>query len=467
MSDRTSVPPPSSAAASAASRRRLAAAPWRHASATLAILLGVGGAAGADADPTLHEALDDRAAVLEERVVAWRRDIHRHPELGNRETRTAGIVAEWLEELGLEVRTGVAHTGVVGVLRGPDPDGPVVALRADMDALPVTEETGLPYASRVRTTYRGREVGVMHACGHDAHTAILMGAAGALAGIRDRLPGHVVFLFQPAEEGPPPGEEGGAKLMIEEGALEDPAPSAVFGLHVVPQSEAGTIAYRVGGAMASSDRLEIRVRGRQTHAAYPWLGVDPIAVASRMVLELQRIPARQVDARIPAVVSIGVFQGGVRYNIIPDEVTLSGTIRSLDPEQRTELHEWVRRTATGVAETAGASADVDIRQGYPVTVNSPTLTRAMLPTLDRVVKDVPNGRLEPVLPRTGAEDFSYYAERVPGLFLWLGIRPVGVPADEAIPNHSPRFIIDESALPLGVRALSHLAVDYLAAQGAD
>jgi len=421
------------------------------------------GIARADADPDLWTAVDHEARRLEDRVVAFRRDIHQHPELSNRETRTAGLVADWLREQGLEVRTGVAHTGVVAVLRGGGAaaGGPVVALRADMDALPVTEDTGLPFASKVRTVFADREVGVMHACGHDAHTAILLGTAGVLARVRDRIPGTVVFLFQPAEEGAPEGEQGGAKLMVAEGALDDPAPSAVFGLHVVPQSEVGTIAYRTRGAMASSDRLDIAVHGRQTHAAYPWLGVDPIAVASRIVLALESLPARQVDARIPSVVSIGSIQGGVRHNIVPDEVALRGTIRSLDPAQREQLHEWVRRTVRGIAESAGATADVKIHDGYPVTFNDPALTARMLPTLRRVVGDFPGGRVEEVLPRTGAEDFSIYAERVPGLFFWLGIRSRGVAPEDAAPNHSPRFVLDEAALPLGVRAMSHLAIDYL------
>jgi amidohydrolase len=257
----------------------------------------------------LEAELDRRAAEVESKVIAWRRDIHQHPELSNREVRTAKLVADRLEELGIEVRRGIAHTGVVGLLRGGMPGG-VVALRADMDALPVTEEVDLPFASKVHTTYLGREVGVMHACGHDAHTAILLGVAEVLTGVREELLGSVLFLFQPAEEGAPPGEKGGARLMIEEGALGDPRPDAIFALHVIPQYQAGEIAYRSGGAMASSDKLEIVVRGKQTHAAYPWLGVDPIAVASRIVLALQALPGRQMDARLPSVVSIGAIHGG-------------------------------------------------------------------------------------------------------------------------------------------------------------
>jgi amidohydrolase len=407
---------------------------------------------------SLDGAIDSASADVAPRVITWRRDFHEHPELSNREFRTAQIVADHLESLGLRVRREVAHTGVVAVLEGGHP-GPVVALRADMDALPVTEATGLPFASQVRTTYLEREVGIMHACGHDAHTAILFGVAEVLAGLRERLQGSVVFLFQPAEEGAPPGERGGARLMIEEGALLDPSPQAVFGLHVVPQYQAGEIAALSGGAMAGSDRLEISVRGRQTHAAYPWLGVDPIAVASRIVLALQALPGRQLDVRHPSVVSIGAIHGGVRHNIIPDEVELLGTIRVLEPSMQEDLHQRIRTTATSIAASAGASAEVDIHVGYPVTYNDPELTGWARPVLARVAGP---GKLVPGLPRTGAEDFSFLAHELPGLYFWLGIRKPGLPEAEAAPNHSPEFLVDESALVLGVRALASLAADYLA-----
>jgi amidohydrolase len=330
-----------------------------------------------------------------------------------------------------------------------------------MDALPVTEELDLPFASKVRAEYQGREVGVMHACGHDAHTAILLGTAEVLAGVRDRLPGTVVFLFQPAEERPPPGEDGGAKLMIEEGVLDDPAPEAIFALHAVPQHEVGTLAYRPGGAMASSDRMRILVTGRQTHAAYPWLGVDSIAVASRLVLALQAIPGRGVDARIPAVVSIGQIHGGVRHNIIPQEVELVGTIRALDPVQRKEIHARVRRVAQGIGDSAGASirVEIEVDRGYPVTVNDAALGQRMRPTLERVAGA---HNVATPLPRTGSEDFGHFAQRIPGFYFWLGVRPRNVTAAEAASNHSPRFFVDEGALGLGVRAMSALAVDALA-----
>jgi amidohydrolase len=400
--------------------------------------------------------IDARVAALESQIIAWRRDFHANPELSNREVRTAGIVAAHLDALGLEVRTGIAHTGVVGVLRGALP-GPVVALRADMDALPVTEELDLPFASKVRTTYEGREVGVMHACGHDAHVAILMGAAQVLSEMRDRIRGTVLFVFQPAEEGAPAGEKGGASLMLAEGVFADPNPDVVFGLHVVPQHPVGTIGYRARGAMASSDRLHISVKGSQTHAAYPWLGVDPIAVGSRIVLALESIPARRVDTRIPSVVTIAMFHGGVRGNIIPAEAELTGTIRSLDPVMRFELHEAVKSTATKVAEAAGAVADVEIRLGYPITYNDPQLVTRMRPTLERVAG---RERALEVLPRTGAEDFSFFQEGRPGLYFWLGVRPTDAPDSGYAPNHSPYFFVDEGALALGVRAMVNLTLDY-------
>jgi amidohydrolase len=406
----------------------------------------------------LRDAVDRAARAAEPKVIAWRRDLHEHPELGNREVRTAALVAKQLSKLGLDVRTKVAHTGVVAVLHGAAAR-PVVALRADMDALPVTEETGLPFASRVRATYQGREVGVMHACGHDAHTAILLGVAEALASARSRLPGTVLFLFQPAEEGAPPGERGGAGLMLEEGAFDDPRPDVVFGLHVSSFYRFGEIGLVPGAAMASSDRLTIVVHGRSTHAGYPWNGVDPIAVASQIVQALEALPARQVDARVPSVVSFGAIHGGVRYNIIPDEVELQGTVRALRQDVREELHERIRRTARAIAEGAGATADVEIADGNPITRNDPELARRIRPTLERVA-----GRehvIEP-LPWTGAEDFALYLERVPGVFFFLGTNPPGVDPAGAEPNHSPRFTLDENALGIGVRALAQLAVDVLA-----
>jgi amidohydrolase len=403
--------------------------------------------------------IDRRAAQVAGKVVAWRRDLHAHPELSNRETRTAEIVAQHLRALGLEVRTGVAHTGVVGVLRGGRP-GPVVALRADMDALPVTEEVDVPFASKVRATYNGQDVGVMHACGHDAHVAMLMGAAEVLAGMRRDVPGTVKFIFQPAEEGVPTGERGGAELMIEEGALDNPRPGAIFGLHVFPYP-AGEIRYRPGGTMASSDAFRIVVRGRQTHGAQPWAGVDPIVVAAQIVLGLQTIVSRQLDlTAAPAIVTVGAINGGVRYNIIPDSLVMIGTIRTFDAAVRRDIHQRVRRTAESIAQSAGAAAIVTVDTGPPVTYNDPALTERMLPTL-RQVAGPDKVQLNP--PLTPAEDFSRYQQRIPGLFFFLGITPPGTDPRTAAPNHSPRFFVDEAAFPVGVRALARVAVDYLSA----
>lgn len=413
----------------------------------------------AEAAPAdLSRRIDEAAARAEARVIEIRRDIHQHPELGNRESRTAGIVAARLRELGIETKTGIAHTGVVGVLRGGKP-GRVVALRADMDALPVTELTEVPFASKVRATYNGEEVGVMHACGHDAHVAILLGVAEVLSGLREQVPGTVKFIFQPAEEGAPEGEEGGAELMVKEGVLENPKVDAIFGLHVGSRFALGEIGYRPGGAMAAVDPLRIVVHGKQTHGAYPWLGVDPIVVASQIVLGLQTIVSRQLESTIaPSIITIGSIRGGVRGNIIPDRVEMVGTLRSLDKEMRTQIHERVRRTAEQIAESAGARAEVTISTGYPITYNDPELTARMTPTLKRLAgaENVKIGTAS-----LGAEDFSFFEEKVPGLFYWLGTRPPHLSPQQAPSNHSPLFDLDESGLLLGVRSLANVAVDYL------
>ena len=409
----------------------------------------------------LNSHVDRLASQVQQKVLAWRRDIHQHPELSNRETRTADLVATHLRTLGLEVRTGVAHTGVVGVLRGRKP-GPVVALRADMDALPVTEEVDVPFASKVRTTYNGQEVGVMHACGHDAHTAILMGVAEVLAGMRNELPGTVKFIFQPAEEGAPAGERGGAQLMIEEGALDNPTPSAIFGLHVFPYP-AGEIRYRSGGIMAGADRFRIIVKGRQTHGALPWAGVDPIVVASQIVVALQTITSRQVDlTAAPAIITVGAIDGGVRFNIIPDSVVMLGTIRTFDTAMRNDIHQRMRRTAESIAHSAGATAHVVIDTTTAVTYNDPALTERIVPTLRAVAGA---SHLVVAAPSTTAEDFSRYQQRIPGVFFFLGIAPPAADPAKVAPNHSPRFFVDEAALPTGVRAMAHLAVDYLSRPG--
>jgi amidohydrolase len=410
---------------------------------------------------SLAEAIDAAVVDIEAQLVAWRRDLHANPELGNREFRTAGIVAAHLRALGFdEVRTEVAHTGVVGLLKGGRP-GPVVALRADMDALPVEERTDVPFASKVRTTWNGEGVGVMHACGHDAHVAILMSVATVLAGLRDRLAGSVKFIFQPAEELPPEGEEGGAKRMIAEGALENPTADAIFGLHVTSQLSTGVIGYRSGPTMASSDRFRITVAGRQTHGAMPWRGVDPIVTAAQVVLGLQTIVSRQMDiAREPVVVTVGMIKGGVRENIIPDSVELRGTIRTFDETMRDDVHERVRDTAEHISRAARAACEICITKNYPVTVNDAELTETMLPTLERIA-----GQAQVMLvPKvTGSEDFSFFQHVIPGFFFFVGVTPAAHDLKTAAPNHSPLFYIDEAGLPLGVRALAQLAVDWLEA----
>jgi amidohydrolase len=400
--------------------------------------------------------VDRRVPLVMDKVVAWRRDIHQHPELSNQEVRTAKLVADQLTRLGLQVRTGVGGTGVVGTLVGGRPGG-VVALRADMDALPVTEEVDLPFRSRVKTVANGQEVGVMHACGHDTHVAMLLGAAEVLVGMRDRIPGTVKFIFQPAEEASGTGV-GGAAAMIAQGALENPRPGAIFGLHVFP-NRVGTVEYRPGGIMASSDGLRIAVHGRQTHGALPWGGVDPVVVASQIVLGLQTIVSRQVDlTATPAIVTVATINGGVRGNIIPDSVVLTGTIRVFDPAIQKDIHERVKRTAESIARGSGATASVEITIGNPVTYNDPALTERMRPTLERVAGA---GKARVGLPTTTAEDFSLFQQRIPGVFVFLGVTPEDRDPATAPRNHSPLFFADEKALPVGVRLLTNMALDYL------
>lgn len=401
--------------------------------------------------------IEQKVLAIEPKVIAWRRDLHQNPELSNREFRTAKVVAEHLRSLGLEVKTGVAHTGVVAVLRGAKP-GKVVALRADMDALPVTEETGLPFASKAKAIYNGQEVGVMHACGHDCHTAILMGVAEILAGMKDELRGTVKFIFQPAEEGAPEGEEGGAELMIKQGVLENPKPEAIFGLHVFAGLESGKIAFRPGPTMAAVDNLEITIKGRQTHGAKPWAGIDPIVVASQVILGLQTIASRQVDVTAePSIITVGSIRGGIRYNIIPDSVHMLGTIRTFNEEMQNDIHERIRRTADMIAKSAGAHARVTIRKLYPTTHNDEALTAKMIPSLERAV-----GKENVVLSAklTGSEDFSFYQKKIPGFFFFVGITPKQ-DLKTAASNHSPRFYVDESALKVGVKAMLQVALDYL------
>jgi amidohydrolase len=409
---------------------------------------------------TLNQTIAQRVTAVNDKVVAWRRDIHANPELSNREFRTSALVAQHLRSLGIEVQTGVAHTGVIGLLKGGKP-GPVIALRADMDALPVVEKTGLPYASTVRGEYQGRDVGVMHACGHDTHVAILMGAAEVLAAVRDELPGTVKFLFQPAEEGAPKGENGGAKMMIEEGALLNPRVDAVVGLHISQSDVVGRASFRPLGLMASAQRFDVEISGSQTHGARPWAGVDPIVAGAQIVNGLQTIASRQIDiTQHPVVVTVGQFEAGVRNNIVPETARLSGTIRTFDPNVRGQVHEKIQRIVTQVAASQGATATVDIDPGVPVTYNHAGLTEQLQGALAAVYG---SDNLIVPPPITGAEDFSFFQEQVPGFFFFIGGRPVDVPVSEAIPNHSPYFYVDEGALPLGVHAMSRLAVDYLRA----
>ena len=405
---------------------------------------------------SLYAEIDRRAEALKNKLIAWRRDFHQHPELSNREHRTGKIVAEHLRALGLEVQAPVARTGVVALLRGDRP-GPVVALRADMDALPVAEAVDLSFASQAQSEYEGKTVPVMHACGHDAHTAILMAVAEIFAPMKSQIAGTIKFLFQPAEEGPPGDEEGGAELMIKQGVLENPRPAAIFGLHVIAGMATGKIGYRPGPTMAGADTIRIRVQGRQTHGAFPWQGIDPVVLASQIVIGLQTIASRQMDITVePCVVTISCIHGGVRDNIIPDYVDLVGTMRTFNETMREDIRNRIRTTAEHIAQSAGGSADVRIEPGYDVTINDHGLTEKMAPTLQRVAGEG-NTFIAPKL--TGSEDFSKYQQVIPGLFFFLGITPLET--KHAAPNHSPRFYIDESGLLLGVRALAHLALDFL------
>ena len=403
--------------------------------------------------------LDAAARGVQAQVVEWRRDLHRHPELGNRETRTAQVVADHLRALGLEPRTGIGPTGVVAVLKGGRP-GPRIALRADMDALPVTEATGLPYASTVRGEYRGQPVGVMHACGHDMHVAILMGVAQALAGMREELPGEVMFIFQPAEEGPPvAGEVAGARRMLDEGIWDDFRPDAVLGLHVWSRLHAGQLGVRSGPFMASADEWTLTISGRQTHGSQPWAGVDPLTVAAQVLLGTQAIIARQVDITAhPVVLTAGQIQGGTRFNIIPDQATMVGTLRTFDPQVREDVIERFRATATHFAAASGATAQLEVAGNAPSTRNDPALFQRLRPSLEKAAGA---GNVVEVPRYTIAEDFSVFANEVPGFYFFVGTTPRGTPLEEAPMNHSPLYAPDESALALGVRALLQATVDFL------
>jgi amidohydrolase len=406
----------------------------------------------------LRPQIDQLADKVESKVIEWRRHFHQFPELSNREFKTAEKIAAHLKAMGLEVRTGVAKTGVVAILKGDKP-GPVVALRADIDGLPVIERVDLPFASKEKATFNGQEVGVMHACGHDTHIAILLGTAEVLTSMKKDLKGTVKFIFQPAEEGAPEGEEGGAELMVKEGVMKNPNVDVVFGLHINSSTEVGRIGYKPQGTMAAVDYLTIKVKGKQTHGAYPWDGVDPIVVSSQIVQGLQTIISRQTElVNEAAVITIGVIRGGVRNNIIPEVVEMQGTIRSLDEAMRKKLHDKIQLTATKIAESAGATAEVKIRTQYPVTYNDVELTNRMAPSLEAAAgKD----KVAVIKAVTGAEDFSFYQKEVPGLFFFLGGMPKGKNPDEAFPHHTPDFFIDDSGLKLGVKAFCYLVTDYM------
>jgi len=409
-------------------------------------------------------ALEATATAVMPQVIAWRRDFHQYPELSNREFRTSKIVAEQLRKMGLEVRTGIAHTGVVAVLKGGKP-GPTLALRADMDALPVTEQVDLPFKSVATAEYRGEKVGVMHACGHDGHTAVLLGAAKMLSAMKADLPGTVLFVFQPAEEGAPDGERGGASLMLDEGVFAQPKPDAILGLHLWSALNTGLIGYREGSLMAGSDRFKLVVRGRQTHGSRPWNGVDPIVTSAQIINSLQTIVSRQVDiTRYPAVVSVGAIKGGIRNNIIPESVEMVGTFRTFDPAIRTQIIDSIKRTAETVAASQGATVEFELgTDPNPVVVNDAKLTPGVVASLQRAA----GSDKVTVMPFvTGSEDYAYYGKTVPSFFYFVGVTPPGQDALTAPSNHSPSFFVDERALPVALKTLVTATVDFLQAKPA-
>ncbi len=411
----------------------------------------------AQSQSKLIQQANERTDAIEQKVVNWRRDIHEHPELGNREFRTAELIEKHLRSLGLEVKTGIAFTGVVGILRGGKP-GPVIGLRADMDALPVPERVDLPFKSKVRAIYNGDSVSVMHACGHDSHVAILMGTAEVLSSMKKDIAGTVVFVFQPAEEGPPAGEEGGAALMIKQGVMDNPKIEAMFGLHINSETEVGNITYRSGGTMAASDWFFIKVHGKQTHGSTPWTGVDPIVISAQIIQGLQTIISRQVAlTEHPAVITVGIFESGVRANIIPELAELTGTIRTLDSTMQRQIHAKIVRTVEKIAESAGGRAEVTIENKTPITYNDPALTTWALSSLRSAAGEK---QVKEINPRTGAEDFGCFGQKVPSFFFFLGGMPKGTPKDKAPAHHTPDFYIDESGMKLGVKAFSHIVLDY-------
>ncbi len=397
------------------------------------------------------------AAKVMPQVIEWRRHFHQNPELGNREFNTSKMIAEQLRKLGIETRTGIAKTGVVGTLKGGQP-GPVIGLRADIDGLPVTERVDVPFKSVAKTEYNGQTVGVMHACGHDTHIAMLLGTAQVLSGMKDKIKGTVVFIFQPAEEGAPAGEEGGADLMVKEGVMDNPKIAAIFGIHINAQTEVGKIGYKPLGFMAASDWFTIKVKGRQSHGAYPWRGVDPIAVASQIYTGLQMIVARESDlTKSPVVITVGKINGGVRENIIPEEMTMAGTIRTLDKDVQKDVHNKIRLTATKIAESMGAVAEVTINMKTPVTFNDPELVRKMLPSLEKAAGSENTREVQWV---TGAEDFAYYGAKAPAFFFNVGGMVKGKDPKMVADHHTPDFFIDDSRLDVGIKAFCNIVFDY-------
>jgi amidohydrolase len=412
----------------------------------------------AQVSPKLQASVTNAASLIEPKMIEWRRNIHQYPELSNREFKTAQKVAEHLTRLGMEVKTGIAHTGVVGILKGGKP-GPVIALRADMDALPVTERNSLPFASKEKAVYNGQETGVMHACGHDTHVAILMATAEVLAQHKNELKGTVVFIFQPAEEGAPAGEEGGAYLMVKEGVLENPKVDVIFGLHISSVTPLGKLTYKPGGLLAAADNFSIRVKGRQSHGSSPWMGVDPIVISSQIVLGLQTIISRQTElTHEAAVITVGRFQSGIRENIIPEEALLAGTIRTLDTAMQNLIHKKIVHTATRIAESGGATAEVNIQRGTPVTYNDPELTRKMIPSLQKAAGAENIFEINAI---TGAEDFAFYQKKIPGFFFFVGAMPPEQDPETVPAHHTPDFMIDERALLTGLKAMLQLTLDYM------
>jgi amidohydrolase len=422
----------------------------------VSLLLAIG--SQAQVNPKLQSRVDLQAKETEGKLVEWRRHLHQYPELSNREVKTAAYIVEHLKTLGLEIQTGVAHTGVVALLKTGKP-GPVIALRADMDALPVTERNSLPFASKETAVFNGQETGVMHACGHDSHVAILMGVAEILSKNKNDLKGTIKFIFQPAEEGAPLDEEGGAGLMVKEGVLENPKVEVIFGMHIQGIRKLGQIAYKPAGMMAASDWFTITVKGKQSHGSSPWLGIDPIVVSAQIVNGIQTIISRQTElTKEPAVISVGTIHSGIRQNIIPESTEMTGTIRTFDAEMQKDIHQRLIRTVTNIAESAGATAEVKITSMTPVTYNDPKLTEKMVSSLNKAAGDQNVFRIPAV---TGAEDFAYYQQKVPGFFFFVGACPPDVDPAKAPSHHTPDFMMDERGMLTGLKAMLNVTLDYM------